>query len=93
MQDRDEFYKKLKSQLDDTSKWPNEYLYKFIMPAKGDGMEKIKYIFGDVKAVISTRKSKTGKYISASIKVIMPSSDAIIQKYKACESIENIVSL
>ena len=94
MQDRVEFYKKLKSQLDDTTeKWPNEYMYKFIVPAVGNGIKEIDVIFEGLGAVITTRKSKTGKYISITIRVIMPSSDSIIEKYKMCESVEGIVSL
>ncbi len=30
----DEFYAKLKTQLQDTAMWPSEYLYKFIVPSK-----------------------------------------------------------
>lgn len=93
MQDREEFYKKLKLQLDDTSNWPEEYLYKFIVPGDGGGVEQIGNIFNDLGAVITTRNSKTGKYKSISIRVIMPSSDMIIQKYKECESIKGIISL
>ncbi len=32
----DEFYAKLKTQLQDTAMWPSEYLYKFIVPSKED---------------------------------------------------------
>ena len=30
----EEFYKKLKVQLEDTTKWPSEYLYKFIVKSE-----------------------------------------------------------
>ena len=93
MQDKLEFYKKLKVQLDDTNKWPNEYLYKFIVPSSGDGVEQVSSSFDKLGAVISTRKSKTGKYTSISIRVVMKSSDAIIQKYRDCENIEGLLSL
>ena len=32
----EEFYANLKKQLQDTALWPSEYLYKFIVPTKGD---------------------------------------------------------
>lgn len=92
-QNKDEFYKKLKSQLDDTGEWPGEFMYKFIVPASGTGIEEIEKIFSEYGAVISTRESKTGKYTSITIKVIMPSTDSIILKYRECESIEGIISL
>lgn len=94
MQDKVEFYKKLKSQLDDTTKkWPAEYMYKFIVPSVGDGVKDIEKIFEEHGAVITTRQSKTGKYVSLTIMVIMPSSDVIINKYIECESVKGIISL
>jgi len=94
MQDKVEFYNKLKSQLDDvTKKWPSEYMYKFIVPADGNGVKEVEVIFDGHGAVITTKKSKTGKYISLTIRVIMPSSDAIIMKYRECESVSGIISL
>jgi len=36
----EEFYIKLKSQLEDTSTWPNTYLYKFIVPTNTDKINK-----------------------------------------------------
>ena len=92
-QDRTEFYNKLKTQLDDTGKWPGEYMYKFIVPSSGSGVEQVESNFKEFGAVITTRASKTGKYTSVTIRVIMPSSEMIIQKYKDCEEIEGIVSL
>lgn len=94
MQDKVEFYKKLKSQLDDvTKKWPSKYMYKFIVPADGDGVEEVESFFNGLGAVINTRSSKTGKYTSITINVIMPSSDAIILKYRECENVKGIISL
>ncbi|MCK5825013.1 MAG: DUF493 family protein [Ichthyobacteriaceae bacterium] len=93
-QDRDAFYSNLKIQLEDTTKkWPTEYLYKFILPAIGNNTKIIEDIFNNTGAKISTRVSKTGKYTSYSIKIIMKSADDIIKKYRECEVIEGIVSL
>jgi putative lipoic acid-binding regulatory protein len=93
MQDRIEFYKKLKSQLDDTSKWPGDYMYKFIVPAAGNGIELIEEKFEEFGAVITTRNSKAGKYTSVTIRVVMPSSEMVILKYRECEDIEGLISL
>ncbi|WP_373942680.1 hypothetical protein [Polaribacter sejongensis] len=40
MSDKKEFYKKLKSQLDDTTKFPADYMYKFIVPTDGNQVRK-----------------------------------------------------
>lgn len=90
----EEFYTKLKAQLLDTSIWPNIYLYKFIIPAKPDQSKKLLLIFDNMGAVINSKGSKTGKYISFSIKAKLKNPDAVIEKYKEVASkIEGVISL
>lgn len=93
MQDRDSFYKKLKVQLDDTTKFPSDYLYKFIVGSDGDKVAQVQNLFNNKGAVIKTNKSKTGKYISVSIVIKLASSDEVISYYKQAEKIEGIISL
>jgi len=91
----EEFYKKLKSQLEDMTVFPSLYLYKFIVPSK-DNDNKVKEVsdkFNNIGATIKTKKSKNGKYTSLSIEVKMKSADAIINKYKEVTVIEGIISL
>jgi len=90
----EEFYKKLKSQLKETTTWPSEYLYKFIVKTDANKIEKIGSLFNDSGAVIQTTKSKNGKYTSISINVIMKSPDSVIAKYiEVTNTIEGIISL
>ncbi|HSP40204.1 MAG TPA: DUF493 family protein [Gillisia sp.] len=92
--DPNEFYKKLKSQLQDTSLWPAEYLYKFIIPTQADKIKQIHNIFNDMGAVIKTRESKNGNYTSVSINVRMKNPDAVIEKYKKVgKEVEGVISL
>ncbi len=93
MQDRDAFYKNLESQLEDTMTFPGKYLYKFIVPAKEALIEEVENIFNHKGAVITTKKSKTGKYCSISVHLIMKSAKDIIAKYKEAEKVEGIISL
>lgn len=90
----EEFYKKLKIQLQDTSIWPTEYLYKFIVPTKPSKVEQIEVIFDNMGAVINTRLSKKGKYTSLSINVRMKNPDAVIEIYKQIgREVEGVISL
>lgn len=90
----DEFYAKLKAQLHDTSIWPSEYLYKFIVPSDQGKIDQIQAIFDNMGAVISTRESKKGTYTSVSINVKMKSPDSVIEKYKeVSQKVEGIISL
>jgi len=89
----EEFYKKLREQLTETSKWPSNYLYKFIVETKTDKIEQINNIFDNVGAVINLKKSKNGKYTSVSITVNLKSPDEVITKYKEVGEIEGVISL
>lgn len=93
MSKREEFYKKLKEQLNDTTKFPADYLYKFIVPADGNQVTEVQDLFNNAGAIINTKKSKTGKYISVSIRLKVSSADEVISYYKKAESIEGIISL
>jgi putative lipoic acid-binding regulatory protein len=93
MSDKKEFYTKLKAQLDDTTKFPADYLYKFIVPTEANQVAEVETIFNNSGAVINKKKSKTGKYVSVSIVLKIESSDKVISYYKRAEKIKGIISL
>lgn len=93
MTDREAFYSKLKSQLEDTTSFPTKYLYKFIVPADGNQAQEVQDLFDKGGAVIDTKKSRTGKYVSLSIYLTVESSDEVIDYYKKAEAIKGIISL
>jgi putative lipoic acid-binding regulatory protein len=93
MSDKKEFYTKLKAQLDDTTKFPADYLYKFIVPTEANQVAEVETIFNNSGAVINKKKSKTGKYVSVSIVLNIESSDKVISYYKRAEKIKGIISL
>ncbi len=92
MQDREAFYKKLKSELEATTKFPANYLYKFIVPTDENQVQEVKNLFGK-RGKIETRKSKTGKFESVSINLVVISSDEVINFYQKAEKIKGIISL
>ncbi len=92
--DPEEFYAKLRSQLYDTSLWPSEYLYKFIVPTSDHKIQNIEEIFDNMGAVINTKQSRKGNYTSVSVNVKMKNPDAVIDKYKeVAEKVEGVISL
>lgn len=93
MSKESDFYKKLKTSLEETTVFPTDYMFKFIVPADGDGFKKIESIFDNLGAVIKSKPSKTGKYTSLTIMVKMKTANSIITKYKEVSFIEGIVSL
>ena len=93
MKDRESFYQKLKIQLDDTTKFPGDYLFKFIVTSEVEKVQHVQSLFDNKGAVITTKKSKTGKYISVSIVIKIDKSEDVISYYKQAEKIEGIISL
>lgn len=88
-----DFYQRLKEELNQTSKWPSDYLYKFIIPNKKEKIEQLENIFKNSEAQITTKESSNGKYISYSININLDSPEAVIEYYKQVGSIEGIISL
>ncbi len=93
MNKEEKFYKNLQAQLDDTTSFPADYLYKFIVPSTKNQEKEVSDLFDFSGAVITKKKSKTGKYISVSIVIKAKSSAEIISYYKKAEKIEGIISL
>ena len=92
-QNEKDFYNRLQEELDKTSTWPLVYLFKFIVPVSEEKVQQIKDSFKGTNAQIDTKNSSTGKFTAVSIKVSMPSSQSIIDKYTELTAIEGIISL
>ena len=88
-----EFYERLKKELDLSSTWPSVYLFKFIVPTDKENILRVEEAFDCMGAVIKTTKSKTGKFTSISVDVMMKDSQEIIDKYMKLSTIEGIISL
>jgi len=93
MDDRAAFYEKLKNKLDESNIFPSEYLFKFIVSTHEDKIKQVEDLFDFKGAVITKTSSKTGKFTSISIHVIMKNSEEIISIYLEAEKIEGIISL
>ena len=88
-----EFYERLKVELDLSNTWPAIYLYKFIVPTDKENILRVEEAFDCMGAVIKTTKSKTGKFTSISVDVMMKDSQEIIDKYIEVSTIKGIISL
>jgi len=90
----EEFYKKLRVQLYETTRWPSEYLYKFIVPTDQSKINQIEGLFNNLGAVITTKESGKGTYTSVSVNVDMKDPDTVIAKYKeVAEKVDGVISL
>jgi uncharacterized protein len=91
--ERDAFYSNLKLQLEDTTEFPTDYMYKFIVPTNENQVQEVQDVFNKGGAVITTKKSKTGKYESLTVLLNVTNATEIIDYYKKAEKIKGIVSL
>jgi putative lipoic acid-binding regulatory protein len=88
-----EFYERLKVELDLSNTWPALYLFKFIVPSIDDNIIRVEEAFDCMGAVIKTTLSKTGKFTSVSVDVMVKDSQEIIDKYIEVSTIKGIISL
>ena len=88
-----EFYNRLKLQLAETTNWPADYLYKFIIPTDDIKIKQIERIFDNTGAVIESKLSKKGTYTSLSVTVNLKGPDEVIEKYKQVGAVEGVISL
>jgi hypothetical protein len=89
----EEFYERLKVELDMSNTWPALYLFKFIVPTDKDNIARVELAFDSMGAVIKTRKSKTAKFTSISVDVQVKGSQEIVDKYLEVSTIKGIISL
>ena len=93
MSKESDFYKKLKNSLLETTKFPTQYMFKFIIPSDQEKFDQIDQIFNNLGAVITSKPSKTGKYKSMTILVKINSPEEIIEKYKEVSKVDGVISL
>ncbi len=89
----EEFFDRLRTELEKSNSWPAIYLFKFIVPTDVEKIKQVDAAFDGMGAVIKTTQSKTGKFTSVSIDVQMQSPQAVIDKYIEVSTIDGIISL
>jgi len=72
--------------------WPHVYMFKFIVPAHQNKEAQVLELFPK-GADVSYKESRTGKYVSITIKSLMQSPDEVLKHYKDAGEIEGIMSL
>ena len=86
-----DIYANLKEKLESVEKFPGIYNFKFILTG---GVEKIQ----DLRAVLPNdefleQPSKTGKYVSITVKKQVQNADEVIAIYKQTANIKGIMTL
>jgi putative lipoic acid-binding regulatory protein len=88
----DEQFKSLYDKLLKEKNWPQVYMFKFIITADNKKMALVEAKFSD-EAIISQKESSGGKYMSITVKEVMLSPEAVIEKYREMSTIEGVMSI
>ena len=83
---------KLRMKLDQHHNWPDVYMYKFVLPNEPEKIEQLMTHFAE-KSEVTRRESAKGNYVSITIKEVMLSTDAVIERYRSITGIEGLMSL
>jgi putative lipoic acid-binding regulatory protein len=81
--------RRFQEKLDEGTKWPSRYLFKFIVP-QAKRTELLAVFDG---ATTSLRDSKNGKYVGFTAEIEMPSGSAVVDVYRRVSQIEGVISL
>lgn len=89
----DEFYKSLKEKLENNHDFPEDYLFKFIIPTDDAKLTEIYKVFDGIKFTLGNRESKNGKYTACNINAFVLDADQVVRIYKEVAKIENVILL
>lgn len=84
-------YESLKVKLEESSDWPADYVFKFILKsAEKEKQMQVRQLFSQ-NVSLAFKSSSKGNYLSVTIKAHMESPDHIIEIYKEAAKIEDLI--
>jgi transposase len=89
---KEEFYARLKEELNKNHEWPTKYMYKFIVPNDEQKIEEVKKRF-DKKYQFRQSFSRNAKYASLTFITEEENPESIINRYKRMEDIEGLIAI
>jgi len=89
----EDFYKSLKEKLEDHHDFPEEYLFKFIVPSDSEKVTEILKVFDGLQYTLANRESAKGKYTAVTIQCFVLDADQVIGIYKKVAETEGVMML
>ena len=86
-----DIYANLKEKLESVEQFPGIYNFKFIITGGLDKIQDLRAILPDDEFI--EQASKTGKYVSITVKKTMQNADEVIAVYKQAGNIKGIMTL
>lgn len=88
----EDFLQRLETQLTSHGKWPQVYMFKFIIQNNNRDYAILRQIF-DEQSLLTHRNSRNGKYISITVKEMMMDAAEVMDRYRQAAQIEGIIAL
>ncbi|MCZ4222249.1 DUF493 family protein [Pedobacter rhodius] len=86
-----DIYANLKEKLESVERFPGIYNFKFIITGGLDKIQELRAVLPDDEFI--EQPSKTGKYVSITVKKEMQNADDVIAIYKQAGAIKGIMTL
>ncbi len=85
----DKSYQPFRERLEKEHSWPDEYMFKFIVPE--EKAESLRMQLPELDFTV--KKSSRGKYISFTARVIINSTDEVIRIYEEANQVKGLIAL
>ena len=85
----DKSYQSFREKLEEQHDWPDEYMFKFIVPEGKE--EALKMLLPGLD--FETKKSSGGKYVSFTATVLINSTDEVIHIYEEANKVAGVIAL
>lgn len=83
---------RLRASLMEVHEWPSVYMYKFVLEPHEERLGRLLALFPEESEILR-RFSKAGKYVSITVKEVMVSPDAVVERYEAVALIDGVIVL
>lgn len=84
--------KDLLEKLNAVHTWPSVFVFKFILAPTEEKLTTLHQVFGE-SAAFSSRESRTGKYVSITVKELIVDPNDIFTRYTNATAIEGVIAL
>lgn len=92
-QEKTDFFHSLRDKLTENHNFPEDYVFKFIVPSDSEKVSEILRIFDGLKYTLSNRESSNGKYTSCTMNCFVMDAEQVIDIYKKVGTLEGVIML
>jgi putative lipoic acid-binding regulatory protein len=89
----DKEIERIKKILDNYHKWPDLYMFKFVVPSDNQKIAQVEALFNAETSEIRLKPSSKGTYTAITIREVMVSAQSVLDIYSKAYQIEGLIAL